>query len=612
MPESLDLLELEHKTTFFGPNPFASSPVIVARIGPSDGHSLSAAAWMRGCLLLREFFPEWVDPPGDALRQPMAQVGRTAARWALAALNETDGFLHDAGAEPVGAEARVWLGFHRPEISLAALKLAVAVLSEAARCRQLDRNRADSALQSLWRRCRHHHPDYQARVLMQAARARDIPVLPFLMRSTFWQYGWGCRSRVFVETCSNADGHLSDMLQGSKVLSKMVFAELGIPTPAHRLVTRMGELPAAIEAVGWPCVIKPISKGGGKGVTAGIRTLASAETAFAVARRYSDNEAIMVEAFVSGGDYRLMVIEGRFFAAVRREPASVIGDGDRTVGQLIAALNSGRSRNKLKSRYLVPITVDDVITQHMKHQGVNVDTVLEAGRRMTLRGNANRATGGVCIDATSEVHPHTKQMSEMIARAIGLATTGIDFVTTDIGKPWHECGAVIEVNLSPGVSALIAAGLAPVSVASAILGAKPARIPVRLVIAPSSELPQLLHHLRSMPSSEGFGWVCDGEAAISGMRLRIARSRPWREVEMLFLHTSLRRACLICSVEAIVRYGMPVDKVDSTALYRCGSTPFHHPAWMKVVVDHGGTISMCSDLTELRLADFATATLASG
>ncbi len=540
----------------------------------------------------------------------MALAGRTAACWALGALNEIDGFLHDAGSVPDGGGARIWLGFHHPEVSLSALGLAVTLLGRAARSAQLDRSRIDAALKSLWRLCRDHHPDYQARILMQGARARDIPTFPFTTRGTFRQYGWGSRSRVFVETTSNADGHLGSLIEHSKAYSKMMFAELGMSTPAYRLATKADELPEAIKAVGWPCVVKPISRGGGLGVTAGIRTIAEAETAFALAKRFGD-EPIMIEAFIQGDDHRLMVIDGRLFAAIRREPSAVTGDGRSTVAQLIAGLNRGRSRSKLRSRYLRPTEVDSVVEQHLRQLGVSIDTVLETGRRIRLRSNANLSTGGLCFDATGEVHPDIRRMVEMTARAMGLATAGFDFITTDISKSCRECGALIEVNISPGADAMIAAGMEPASVASAILGGTPARIPIRLLVTPEAELPHLLDQLRSMPFAAGFGWVCGWDAAVGGMPLRVTSPGPWRAVETLLRHGSVQHACLVCPIEAIVRLGMPVDKVESVVLYRCDRRPLP-AAWMKVLADHSGNLGTCSSWADTRLAEFATTGLPPG
>ena len=390
------MFNIKHEATFFGANPFSTNPVLVASITLSDAAAReSIDALKQGCLRLHEIFPEWLDVAVLPTQEPIAQIAQTAARWALASLNEIQGFLHDAGAVPIPGGARLWLGFHHQNVSLSALKLALDVLTHAALSKDFDRNRVDSALASLWQRCRSHHPDYQARILMQGARARDIPVLPFVAGSPIWQFGWGCASHLFFETRSNADGAVSFHLQESKVLSKMAFAELGIPTPNYQLVNQISDLPEAANLVGWPCVVKPIFLGGGRGVTAGIKTLSDLESAFAFARKYT-NEAVMVEAFVPGDDYRLMVLRGQFFLAIRREPSFVIGDGENTIAQLLVAVNRFRSANKVKSRYLRPVAADDILRQHLTRQGVSLSTVLESGRRIALRSNANLSTGGIC------------------------------------------------------------------------------------------------------------------------------------------------------------------------------------------------------------------------
>jgi len=104
----------------------------------------------------------------------------------------------------------------------------------------------------------------------------------------------------------------------------MVFSEFAFPTPNYHFVSQTAELPTTAKLVGWPCVVKPVSLEEGKGVTAGIQTICRLEAAFALARRHT-NEPVMIEAFVPVDDCRLTIIDGRVFAAARRQPSSVIG-----------------------------------------------------------------------------------------------------------------------------------------------------------------------------------------------------------------------------------------------------------------------------------------------
>jgi cyanophycin synthetase len=591
------MFEIKHETTYFGANPFSANPLVVVRI--ALGTAVSSVGTLRqGCLRLPDLFPGWLGAAAPCSEDPIAHAAGTAARWALAALNEGGGFLHDAGAVPIPRGADCWLGFYNQNVSLSALKLALEVLIHAGSATVFDRGRVDSALGSLWKLCHSHQPDYQARILMQGARHRDIPVLPFITGSKCWQYGWGRCSRVFFETASNADGLLSVHLQSSKILSKAVFSELGFPTPNYQLVSQIDELPKAAKVIGWPCVVKPASLGKGTGVTVGIQTMTELEAAFTLARRHTD-KPIMVEAYVPGNDHRLMIVEGRLFAAIRREPTSVTGDGTNTIAQLVAAVNSKRSRNLLKSRYLRPIAVDDILEQHLTRQGVSLDTILEPCRRIELRSNANLSTGGVCIDVSDGVHPHVRQMAESVAQAMGLATAGVDYMTTDIGKSWREGGALIEINATPGADALIAAGQDPIAVASAILGDTPARIPIQLVVLLRPELARALSYLQNLPSLEGVGWACGGHAAIGGMPLHAARAGTWSTIEALLHHKSLKHACAVCSAEDIVCHGMPVDKVDHVALW-CNNGHSALPAeWIKVLKDHSRVVKKFSNWIDL-------------
>ncbi len=592
------MISIRHESTFFGANPFTANPVVVASITLTTKTPQFITILEQGCLRLHAIFPEWVHTE-PLQQQPVAKnVAQTAVEWALGAMNEVRGFLHDAGVQATPEGARLWLGFHHPQLSMIVLEMALKVLINAGQSTTYDRHDVSSALASLWQLCRQHHPDYQARILMQAARVQDIPVLPFISGTKYWQYGWGWRSRIFFESMSNADGQLGYELQHSKILGKALFSALGLSTPEYQLVNQVSELAKAAEIIGWPCVVKPLFSGGGKGVTAGIENIFDLETAFALARHFT-HDAIMVEKFIPGNDHRLMVIDGKLFAAIRREPSTVTGDGRSSIMQLLKEVNRFRSSNILKSRYLRPIESDEILVQHLAYQNVNLDSVIESGRRITLRSNANLSTGGVCIDVTAQVHPHIRQMAETVAQTIGLATVGIDYITTDIEQSCESGGALIEANTTPGLDAMIAAGHDPVIVASAVLGAIPARIPVKIVITRPSDLKHAKIWLKSQTCTEGFGWTCDGETAIDAMPLRVTGSQPWATVHALLRHKVVHQLCVVCTIEDIVRHGMPVDKANHIAF--CEEESGLPPEWLQVLINHSDTMKRFSGWNEFEL-----------
>ena len=591
------MIRMQHEATFYGANPFATMPVVVASITLPKNTAEWKKILTQGCLRLHADFPEWVHTTPSPQKPVAEMVAQTAVQWTLGALNEVRGFLHDAGARATPEGARLWLGFHHPGFSLSALEMALKILIDAGQPHKYNRRNVDAALASFWQLCRRHHPDYQARILMQAARIQDIPFLPFIEAARYWQYGWGRRSRLFFESMSNADGHLGHEMQHSKILGKALFSTLGFPTPEYQLVNKESELAKTAQVIGWPCVVKPLFCGSGKGVTAAIESLPALKTAFDYARRYS-SDAIMVEKFVSGTDHRLMVIDGKLTAAIRREASAVTGDGTSTIAQLLEGVNSFRSDNLPKSGYLSPIESDDILKQHLAKQGVRLCTQLEPGRKITLRSNANMSTGGVCLDVTERLHPHTRQMAETIAKTMGLAAVGLDFITTDIEKSWQDGGALIEANATPGLDVMVAGGQDPLLIASTILGPIPARIPFQIVITQQAVIKDAEIWLTSKITAEGFGWACNGNAAIDGMPLHITQSEPWAAVQALLRHKVVHFIWMVCTTEDIIRHGMPVDKVNHIA-FCCDESSL--PAeWLQVLTNHSETFEKFSSWNEFK------------
>lgn len=578
------MLEPRQVATYYGPNPYASAPVIVAdvRIPAELAPKIEVL-----CTAFQAHFPEWFEGLAQSFSSPQALLGETLSRWALGALNEVRGYLDAAGAAPNASGARVWLGFHEERISWGALQLGARALSLADRP-DFSRSTIERELTALLQACRERHPDYQAHILMQAARVRDVPVRPFIQGSKYWQYGWGSRARVFME-CGAIDSGGGRKL-GDKIASKAVFSGLGAPTPQHSLVQSHGELERAAQTVGWPCVVKPVSASKGTGVTAGIRTPEQLRTAFDEARRYT-RDPVMVEAFVPGQDHRLLVAEGRFIRAIRREPSFVVGDGSHSVAQLVQALNRTRTDNIVKSQYLRRIPLDDVLRNHLAGQGTSVEAVPPAGTRITLRSNANISTGGICTDTTEIVHPDTARMAELIVQSMGMKTAGLDYITTDIGSSFLEVGGFIEINSNPGLGMLMAAGNDPVAIGTHVLGEKPGRIPLTLVVLPGEQLPEAVNWLQSQSWPADTAWACGRSAAVGRVRLKISQSRPWPAVDAVLKHQAVASAIIFCSDRDLMLGGLPVDRADRILM--CGvDLP---AAWDTVVLRHATHVARPAD-----------------
>lgn len=574
-------LRLKWTDRYQGPNPLAAGPVLVAQLHsntPPEGSQVKMALhdlWLCSGMERSNASLDAVEVPDDAL----LTLAKGAAEWAMAALNEVRGDIVHAGAVRAGTGIRLWVGFHHQEISRTALQLGLeAVVQRIGGV--LDETRLQATLANLWQACLRHHPDYQARILRVGARAMDVPFLQFLPESRFWQFGWGHKSRVFMESGSNRDGALGWQWQKDKTTSKALMTALGLPAPAHALVMREADIASAVQKVGLPCVVKPLNLGGGRGVTANIQTIADACAAFQLARRLSDSQ-ILVERHVRGDDHRLLVIEGTLVAVIRRQPSCVVGDGTQTVSDLLAELNASRCRNMPRSQYLRPIAQDEVLRRHLATQSLSLDDVPHVGQQVTLRSNANLSTGGTCTDVTDICHPQVRVMAEHLAKTSGLATIGVDYLTTDITQsPLQSGGAFIEMNTTPGLDACIAAGWPEALIAQKVLGTSVGRIPVELTVLDASGMQAVQGAMSSRPMRPGAAMVVGKVLHLDGLSLPVQSPEPWAAVSAALRHVAVTHLHVVCNADALMTAGIPVDRLDQTRVATSDGRPVVRPDWI--------------------------------
>lgn len=335
---------------------------------------------------------------------------------------------------------------------------------------------------------------------------------------------------------------------------------LGLPTPVHVVVEHETDLSEAFKRVGAPCVVKPIDGGSGKGVTANIQDEERLRQAFAEARRYS-NGPLLIEQHIAGTDHRLMVVDGKLVAAIQRAASFLTGDGQARLSELLHRLNATRFENLSRSRYLRPIKVDQVLVQHLHAQGVNLETVLPRGKRVTLRSNANLSTGGISHDVTDRIHPELHAMAEQLARATGLRAVGIDYLTPDISQtPWQSGGRFIEINSTPGMGVFVAAGWTESAIGQVLLGNQLGRIPLTLNVLSPEQLPQKLESLQGRPLKETDGWVCGNQFRVGAATLLADGGHSWESVRAALRNPCLQQLEIFCTSQEIMRNGLPADR----------------------------------------------------
>lgn len=277
---------------------------------------------------------------------------------------------------------------------------------------------------------------------------RGIPWIR-LNKNSLVQLGYGMNQRRIQATVASTTSNIAVEIACDKEDTKNLLEAAEVPVPKGRIIYTEEELEAAIKRIGYPVVLKPINGNHGRGATTNIKDWGSAQLAFEIAQKHS--RAIICEKFITGYDYRLLVINYKFICAARRTPACVTGDGKSTLQHLIDAVNADPRRGYGHEKVLTQIKVDAVTEKILADKELTLDSIIPKGEQLMLKPTANLSTGGTSTDVTDFVHPNNIFLAERIARIIGLDICGIDIMAPDLSTPLEENGgAVLEVNAAPG------------------------------------------------------------------------------------------------------------------------------------------------------------------
>ena len=296
---------------------------------------------------------------------------------------------------------------------------------------------------------REAEPGPSTAAIMEEAKKRGIPVTR-IGNGSLVRLGYGRSSRLAESTLTDTTSCISADIACNKQLTKHLLSERKIPVPYGRVV--YSELSAQMAAcqIGMPVVVKPFDGNQGKGVYLDLNSTKEVRQAFCGASRYSSG--IIVEQYVAGQDYRLLVVGNEVKAAAQRIPAGVTGDGKHTIRELVKLVNQDPRRGSKHEKPLTKIRLDETVLRLLAKKGMSPDTVVPAGIKVMLRENGNISTGGTAVDCTELVHPENADLAVRAANAVGVDIAGIDIVTKDISQSiLDNGGAIVEVNAAPGI-----------------------------------------------------------------------------------------------------------------------------------------------------------------
>ncbi len=404
--------------------------------------------------------------------------------------------------------------------------------------------------------------------IIEEAEARGIPWIR-LNKYSLCQLGYGANQKRIQATVTSETSSIGVELACDKEDTKYLLEQAEVQVPRGDIIGRESSLEEACRYVGFPLVIKPVGGNHGRGITVNIKNYEDALVAFRAAKNVSPK--VIIEKYITGEDYRLLVINNVLVAAAKRTPANVVGDGKSTIKELVEEVNKDPRRGYGHENVLTKITINDLTKTIIAAKGYTEDSVPKAGEMVILKDTANLSTGGTAEDVTDIVHPSNVSMAERISKIIDLDICGIDIMTTDISKPLEETGgAVLEVNAGPGFRMHLAptTGL-PRNVAAPVIDklfpqhGDTGRIPIIAITGTNGKTTttRLIAHMAKMKGHRVGYTTSDGVYIQNRLLMKGDCTGP-ASAEFVLKDPTVNFAVLECARGGLLRAGLGFKKCD--------------------------------------------------
>jgi cyanophycin synthetase len=411
--------------------------------------------------------------------------------------------------------------------------------------------------------------------IVTAAAARGIPWRR-LTQGSLVQFGWGAKQRrIWAAEVDNTSA-VAESIAQDKDLTKRLLAAAGVPVPIGRPVTDVEDAWAVAEEIGLPVVVKPQDGNQGKGVTVNIASREHLEVAYRVAAEIG---TVMVEKYLPGNDFRLLVVGDRLIAAARRDPPHVIGDGEHTVRALVDKVNEDPRRGSGHATSLTKVRIDDIAIARLKVQGLTAESVPEKGQRVLLRNNANLSTGGTATDVTDDVHPEVAARAIAAAQCIGLEICGVDVLAESVHKPLEaQNGGIVEVNAAPGLRMHLspsygkARNVGEAVIANLYKPGEDGRIPVVAVTGTNGKTTtaRLTAHLLAT-SGLCVGMTNTDGVYVGGRQIDSGDCSGPKSARNVLLHPDVEAAVFETARGGILREGLGFDRCQTAVVTNIGA-----------------------------------------
>ena len=233
----------------------------------------------------------------------------------------------------------------------------------------------------------------------------------------------------------------------SKEVTRRLLASAGLPVPQGRSFINYAPALRYFRSTRCPQVVKPLTGSGGSGVTTRVTTPEAFEEAWK--RAGGGRRQVVVEDFHEGDELRMIVAGGKTVAAVCRVPAYVVGDGVRSIAQLVEEKNARRANNPLMRRY--PISQFDHLDKQL---GLTLEHVPAKGEFVQLASVSNVALGGEAVSLIDVLHPSFFELARRAFDALpGATQVGLDIIVRDFSADaFSDNACIIEANSDPAIA----------------------------------------------------------------------------------------------------------------------------------------------------------------
>lgn len=260
-------------------------------------------------------------------------------------------------------------------------------------------------------------------------------------------YGYGSSSVILNSSLTEHESVTGVSLAKSKVVSNRFLQMSGLPVTRQAQVETLEAAKLIADKFGYPVVLKPEAEEQGRGIFANIIDSLDLELCYNHTKEKYDK--MIIEKQIIGDHYRIDFADGSLIKAVRRRPPHVIGDGLKSIDELISALNLDPERLDPNSSKNI-VEIDNDLIRCLRNQRITLTDIPTSGRKIYLKSISNLSRGGDQVHVENFIHEENLELCKAISRIFRLKIIGVDIISPDISVPWHQNGAKIcEVNAQP-------------------------------------------------------------------------------------------------------------------------------------------------------------------